>query len=110
MLNNELDLSELFKIARIAPRFLSKCFRDCSFHVTAYSTTTFECAEFGIPTVFLKSLKDSFNMFEDDFQYPFDSNLNDISLNYNTYSYKVKTWRERFYAEFDEQKFVSLLK
>ena len=49
-------------------------------------------------------------MFEDDFQYPFESTLHDISLNYNIYSYKVKNWRERFYTEFDEQKFVSLLK
>ena len=107
---NDLDLSELFRRTNVAPRSLMRCFRDCSIHVTAYSTTTFECAEFGIPTVFLKSLKDDFNMFEDDFKYPFKNTLNDILLDYKTYSDRVINWRERFYSEFDEQKFISLLK
>ena len=107
---NDLDVSELFKKTNVAPRSLIQCFRDCSVHVTAYSTTTFECAEFGIPTVFLKSLNDNFNMFENEFKYPFDATLKDIFLNYKTYSDKVIKWRERFYSEFDEQKFISLLK
>lgn len=107
---NDLDVSELFKKTNVAPKDLIHCFRDCSIHVTSYSTTTFECAEFGIPTVFLKSLKDNFNMFENEFKYPFDANLKDIFLNYKRYSDEVINWRERFYSEFDEQKFISLLK
>ena len=108
--NNDLDLSELFKKTNVAPRSLMKCFRDCSIHVTAYSTTTFECAEFGIPTVFLKSVKDNFNMFENEFKYPFDASLKDIFLEYTTYSDEVISWREKFYSEFNGQKFISLLK
>ena len=107
---NDLDVSELFKKTNVAPKDLIHCFRDCSIHVTAYSTTTFECAEFGIPTVFLKSLKDNFNMFENEFKYPFDDTLKDVFLNYKRYSDEVINWRERFYSEFDEQKFISLLK
>jgi len=107
---NDLDVSELFKKTNVAPKDLIQCFRDCSIHVTAYSTTTFECAEFGIPTVFLKSLKDNFNMFEKEFKYPFDATLKDIFLNYKRHSDEVINWRERFYSEFDEQKFISLLK
>ena len=107
---NDLDVSELFKKTNVAPKDLIHCFRDCSIHVTSYSTTTFECAEFGIPTVFLKSLKDNFNMFENEFKYPFDDTLEDILLNYKRYSDEVINWRERFYSEFDEQKFISLLK
>ena len=107
---NDLDISELFRKTNVAPKDLIHCFRDCSIHVTSYSTTTFECAEFGIPTVFLKSLKDNFNMFENEFKYPFDDTLKDIFLNYKRYSDEVISWRERFYSEFDEQKFISLLK
>ena len=49
-------------------------------------------------------------MFENEFKYPFDDNLKDIFLNYKRYSDEVISWRERFYSEFDEQKFISLLK
>ncbi len=108
--NNCIDISELEKKTNVAPRSLVQCFRDCSIHLTAYSTTTFECAEFGIPTVFLRSLKDNFNMFENEFKYPFDATLKDILLDYKRYSDEAINWRERFYSEFDEQKFISLLK
>ncbi|MAX69234.1 MAG: hypothetical protein CMP60_06050 [Flavobacteriales bacterium] len=107
---NDLDVSELFKKTNVAPKDLINCFRDCSIHVTSYSTTTFECAEFGIPTVFLKSLKDNFNMFENEFKYPFDDTLKDVFLNYKRYSDEVINWRERFYSEFDEKKFIFSLK
>ena len=108
--NNNLDLSELLKKTNVAPTSLMQCFKDCSIHVTAYSTTSFECAEFGIPTVFLKSLKDNFNMFENEFKYPFDASLEDIFLEYEKYSNEVISWRKRFYSHFDEKKFRSLLK
>ena len=107
---NDLDVSELFKKTNVAPMSLMQCFRDCSIHVTAYSTTTFECAEFGIPTVFLKSIKDNFNMFENEVKYPFGASLKDIFLDYKKYSDEVISWRERFYSEFNESKFISLLK
>ena len=108
--NNEVDLSELFKKTNVAPRSLMKCFIDCSIHVTSYSTTTFECSEFGIPTVFLKSLQSDFNMFQTDFKYPLDLNLKEIIEKYNYYSSVVKEWESQYYSTFNEKKFISLLK
>ena len=49
-------------------------------------------------------------MFENEFKYPFNANLKDIFLDYKKYSDEVINWRERFCSEFDEQKFISLLK
>ena len=49
-------------------------------------------------------------MFEKDFQYPFKASIEDISLDYMKYSNTVINWRKNFYSEFDEQKFIFLLK
>ena len=108
--NNCIDISELVKKTNLAPESLMECFALCSIHITSYSTTTFDCAEFGIPTIFLKSLKEDFNMFETDFKYPFDVELLDVIMDYAKYSDEVISWRKKFYSEYDEDKFISLLK
>ena len=86
-----------------------ECFALCSIHITEYSTTTFECAEFGIPTIFLNSLKEEFNMFETDFKYPFDVEMIDVVKDYAKYSDEVISWRKKYYSDYDETKFISLL-
>ena len=108
--NKCIDISELEKKTNKAPESLMECFALCSIHITSYSTTTFECAEFGIPTIFLKSLKEDFNIFETDFKYPFDVELLDVVKDYTKYSDKVISWRKKFYSDYDEDKFISLLK
>ena len=108
--NNCIDISELEKKTNKAPESLMECCALCSIHITEYSTTTFECAEFGIPTIFLKSLKEDFNMFETDFKYPFDVELIDVVKDYAKYSDEVISWRKKFYSDYDEDKFISLLK
>jgi hypothetical protein len=110
--NNEVDLSVLFKKenTELAPLLLSDCFKMCSIHITAYSTTAFECANFGIPTIFLNTLKEDFNMFETDFCYPLKNDLNYIVQHYLECSDLVKKWESEYYSIFDEQKFISLLK
>ena len=75
-----------------------ECFALCSIHITSYSTTTFECAEFGIPTIFLKSLNEDFNMFETDFKYPFNVEMIDIIKDYSKYSDEVISWRKKYYS------------
>jgi len=108
--NNCIDISKLIKITNLAPESLMECFKLCSIHITSYSTTTFECAEFGIPTIFLKSIKEDFNMFETDFKYPFDIEILDVINDYNNYSDEVISWRKKYYSDYDEDKFISLLK
>lgn len=108
--NNCIDISELEKKTNLAPESLIECFLLCSIHITSYSTTTFDCSEFGIPTIFLKSLKEDFNMFEADFKYPFDIEIVDVIKDYSNYSDKVISWRKKYYSDYDEDTFISLLK
>lgn len=109
--NNEIDLKILTAKGNTkqAPFQLTDCFQLCSIHLTAYSTTSFECASVGIPTLFLSSLQNDFNMFSTDFFYPLKNNLKYIEDNYSECSELVKKWESVFYSEFDEKKFISLL-
>ena len=110
--NNEVDLNILTdkKNTKIASSQLEHCFQLCSIHLTAYSTTVFECASVGIPTLFLTSLQNDFNMFSTDFYYPLKNDLIYMENNYSECSKLVKKWVSYFYTEFDENKFISLLK
>jgi len=110
--NNEVDLRTLTGQVnvKLASSQLSDCFQLCSIHLTAYSTTSFDCASVGIPTLFLTSLKDDFNMFFTDFSYPLKNDLKYMENNYSECSELVKKWESVFYADFDENKFISLLK
>jgi len=110
--NNEVDLDALTENqnAKLISSQLSDCFDLCSIHLTAYSTTTFESASVGIPTLFLTSLQSDFNMFNKDFKYPLKNDLEYIENNYFECSALVKIWESVFYTDFDENKFISLLK
>ena len=108
--NNCIDISELERKTNKAPESLIECFALCSIHITEYSTTIFECAEFGIPTIFISSLKEDFNMYETDFKYPFDIEIVDVIKDYSNYSDEVISWRKKYYSDYDEDKFISLLK
>jgi len=108
--NNCINISELENKINKAPESLMECFALCSIHITEYSTTTFECAEFGIPTIFLNSLKEEFNMFETDFKYPFNVEMIDIIKDYSKYSDEVISWRKKYYSDYNEDKFISLLR
>ena len=109
--NNEVDLSRFFKYNNVkkSNSSLMECIKICSIHLTSYSTTTFELAYFGIPTVFLISLSDEFTEFRTDFNYPLENDLLLIKKNYKEFSEKVKKWEGRFYTNFDEKRFISLL-
>ena len=110
--NNEVDLKILTdkQNTKLVSSQLSDCFALCSIHLTYYSTTSFECASIGIPTVFLTSLQNDFNMFTTDFSYPLRNDLNYISNNYLECAKLAKKWEEGFYSDFDEKFFISLLK
>ena len=111
--NNEVDLSEILKLSNIkmAPIDINECFTLCSLHATTYSTSTFEAALFGIPTVLLHSEKE-FNYFQKEFNYPLNfltNEFNSIEF-YQEKSKIIKGWAINFYSPFNESKFLNLLR
>lgn len=111
--NNEVDLSELLKLSNvmIATVDINECLRLCSLHATTYSTSTFEAALLGIPTILLAS-ENEFNYFQNEFDYPLNiliDELDSIEF-YQEKSKIIKDWAIAFYFPFNEQKFLNLLK
>lgn len=110
--STDFNINFLFKLNNVfkSNGSLFESFKICSLHVTAYSTTTFEAAYFGIPTFFLTSLNDNFNMFYNDFNYILKNEIKNIVNNYMQCSLKVQKWEASFYSPFNRDKFLSLLK
>ena len=110
--NNEVKLDEIYKHNNVfvAPNLLENCFKKCSIHLTSYSTTTFECAIYGIPTVFLKSVEDDFNMFFLDYNLRKRKSISFVYSNYNQESAFFRDWVDGYYSKYDEDKFINLLR
>jgi hypothetical protein len=110
--DNELDLSEIFKLSnvKLAPSDINDCFKICSLHATSYSTSTFEAALMGIPTVLIHS-QDWSNLFKIDFSYPLCNTISDFSdmTVYQESTILVKRWAQKYYSAYDESTFLSLL-
>jgi hypothetical protein len=111
--NNEVDLSEILELSnvKLAPIDINECFTLCSLHATTYSTSTFEAALLGIPTVLLHSEND-FNYFQKEFNYPFNfltDEFDSIEF-YQEKSKIIKDWAIAFYTPFNEHKFLNLLR
>ena len=111
--NNEVDLSEILKISNVkmSPLDINECFTLCSLHATTYSTSTFEAALLGIPTVLIPS-KNEFNYFQNEFNYPLNFSTNEF---YSIEFYKekseiIKKWAIAFYTPFKENRFLNLLR
>ena len=111
--NNEVNLSEILKLSNVmmAPLDINECFSLCSLHATAYSTSTFEAALLGIPTIIIPS-KNEFNYFQKEFNYPLNHSIDDfdtISF-YQEKSKIIKDWATAYYTPFNEPKFINLLR
>jgi len=111
--NNEVDLSELFILSnvKIAPIDINECFILCSLHATTYSTSTFEAALLGIPTVLIHT-KSDFNYFQKDFNYPINfltDEFDSIEF-YQEKSKIIKEWAIAFYNPFNEHEFLNSFK
>ena len=111
--NNEVDLSVVMNLNNviIAPIHLDECFKLCSLHATAYSTSVFEAAQHGIPSVIINPLK-QFNFFKTDFIYPLNygiSDFMDITV-YQKSAEIVKSWAKEYYSPYNELAFLNLLK
>jgi hypothetical protein len=88
-------------------------------HITFFSTTAFEFASKGIPTLFLYSdvIPEGKTIFEDEYQYPFKtprSILEWIEKISDPEAEKevdrtIKDWYRKFYASYDENLFLKLV-
>ena len=109
---NDFKIDYLFKLNNVfkSTGSLFESFNLCSLHITAYSTSTFEAAYYGIPTFFLKSLVKDFNIFYRYFNYVLKNDIKYIENNYMQCSLKVQKWETSFYSPFNEDKFLALLK
>ena len=111
--NSEVDLSKILLAPNVmmAPNDINECFTLCSLHATTYSTSTFEAALLGIPTVLLTS-ENEFNYFQKEFNYPLNILIDELdSIDFYQYKSKiVKDWAIAFYTPFNEHKFLNLLR
>jgi len=111
--NNEVDLSEILELpnTHFAPDDINECFKLCSLHATTYSTSTFEAALLGIPTILIHS-QNELNFFKTDFIYPLNygiSDFMDITV-YQKSAEIVKSWSKEYYSPYNELAFLDLLK
>jgi hypothetical protein len=87
-------------------------------HLTYYSTSAFDVAQSGIPTLFLYSpyMPEGKQVFLEEFGYPFPNPLSAVEwledLADESFKDKIEkgvlNWYERFYAPFDENLFIKL--
>ena len=111
--NNEVDLSEILELpnTHFAPDDINECFKLCSLHATTYSTSTFEAALLGIPTILIHS-QNELNFFKTEFIYPLNydiSDFKDITV-YQKSTEIVKSWAKEYYSPYNERTFLNLLK
>jgi hypothetical protein len=111
--NNEVDLSEILELpnTHFAPDDINECFKLCSLHVTTYSTSTFEAALLGIPTILIHS-QNELNFFKTDFIYPLSYGVSDFMdiIIYQKSTEIVKSWVKEYYSSYNELAFLDLLK
>jgi hypothetical protein len=111
--NNEVDLSDVLELpnTHFAADDIDECFKLCSLHVTTYSTSTFEAALLGVPTILMHS-KNELNFFKTDFLYPLNQNISDFKdiTVYQKSAEIVKSWAKEYYSPYNELTFLNLLK
>ena len=110
--NNEVDLTRFLSLPNtsLVTISLKDIFARCSFHLTAYSTVTFEAGLLGIPTCFLQLNCFKMNIFNTQYKYPFYKySLSDLHDNYSICSAKTQQWAEKFYQPFCEESFLKVL-
>lgn len=114
------DLLARFPFVEMTSGSLGELVGKTSLHVTYYSTTAFEFAEYGVPSFFIVDENDraKSRLFYDDFCYPlYDgmtitevlARLNDKS-SYELDSATVRAWYDKFYTPFDEAAFLKLIR
>ena len=103
---------------------ISDLFDEVSLHITFHSTSAFDAASIGIPTIFIDMHEplSPYEMFFKQYNYPCKDcivenyeDLKNILLNlddkdiFNKYSNDVHKWSEEFYCDFNEKVFEKFL-
>jgi hypothetical protein len=111
--NDEVNLTELFNLnnVKLAPIDINDCFELCSLQITVYSTSVFEAALKGIPTILVSPIS-KYNYFKNYFSYPFSNTIRDFYNQglYKEISVKVQDWASSYYSDFDKKTFINLLR
>jgi hypothetical protein len=104
---------------------IDKIIDDISLHITSKSTTAFDLALKGIPTVFVDMLESRSpkDIFFNQYNYPIKEFIlsDEVRLQYllsiieddekyQEYSQLVYNWAREFYQDFNEEKFLSFLR
>ena len=111
--NNEINLSRFLSLPNVSlfSEDLKDSFDKCSFHLTSYSSVTFEASLHGIPTCFLQLDPIKMSIFNTQYNYPFYNYLlSDLYNNYSFCSLKAQKWAKEFYQPFCEASFLKSLK
>tara|TARA_B100000902_G_scaffold392929_1_gene446210 strand:+ start:57974 stop:59059 length:1086 start_codon:yes stop_codon:yes gene_type:complete len=109
---NEVNLDDIMNLVNVktAPNNIIECLKICSIHLTSYSTSTFEAALCGVPTIFLNSLSEKFSMFSNDYKLDTQIKLLEMNKDYLNFSKKYIQWAKTYISDYDEKKFISLLR
>ncbi len=111
--NGEIDLENLHTLTNVkhAPIDINDCFELCSLQITAYSTSVFEAALKGIPTIIVNPIL-KYNYFKKYFDYTCSKIISDFFDQevYNRSSIKVHNWASTYYCNFNKIKFITLLR
>ena len=111
--NNEIDLSRFISFPNVSlfSGNLKDSFDKCSFHLTSYSTVTFEASLQAIPTCFLHLDYIKMSVFNTQYNYPFYNYLlSDLYNNYSVCSLETQQWAKQFYQPFCKESFLKSLK
>lgn len=121
--NHSIEIDDIFvrfKHAELTNARLEELVPSTLLHVTYFSTTAFEYAQFGVPTFFLpyenKPLAET--LFYDEYHYPLylENSITEVVELLSNADYYAKTsatvrkWYEEFYSPFDEKAFLKLIR
>ncbi|HSN59489.1 MAG TPA: hypothetical protein VLR49_01035 [Ferruginibacter sp.] len=107
-----------FPFVKVINKPLPQCLEMCSVHMTYGSTTTFDAAVAGIPTLFFGKAEDNI-LFEKEFQYPgfresleIQDRIEDFvkaPASYKDASLSVLSWVKNYYSPYNEIEFLKLV-
>ncbi|AFV98010.1 hypothetical protein B649_08490 [Candidatus Sulfuricurvum sp. RIFRC-1] len=120
---NDIDPSPLFcfDFTELYTGDLQTAMEQCDVHMTFDSTTTFEMASAGIPTLLIKNELMSPEYYVRDYHYPLGTQSDEGMIEvltqylntpaaYHEDSHNVYRWYKSYYEEIDDRLFISLMK
>lgn len=120
--NNSIEIDDIFKHfnhVKLTNEPLEELADTAFLHVTFYSTTAFEFAEFGIPTYFLFNNNQPIGeiLYKEEYQYPlyWDLSIQEVVERLKSLENREKDgesvlrWFQEFYSPYDEKAFLKAI-